>query len=126
MLTEHDDKEAQHLSGGMKRKLSVGMCLIGKSKIIILDEPTSGLDVTSRRQIWQLIENIKQTRSIILSTQHIEEADRLADRVCILSRGKIIALDTPIGIKRNFGVGYDLLMENVDDNDRELPEEELT
>ena len=99
----------------MKRKLSLGMSLIGKSKIIIMDEPTSGLDVVSRRQVWDLIEKIKETRSIILSTQHIEEADHLSDRVCIMSHGKIIALDTPTSLKRNFGVGYDLLLENLRD-----------
>jgi len=99
----------------MKRKLSLGMSLIGKSKIIIMDEPTSGLDVESRRQVWALIEEIKKTRSIIISTQHIEEADYLSDRVCIMSHGKIIALDTPTALKRNFGVGYDLLVENFSD-----------
>lgn len=124
MLTEHADKKAETLSGGMKRKLSVGMSLIGNSKIIILDEPTSGLDVASRRQVWELIQRIKEKRSIILSTQHIEEADYLSDRVCIMSHGKIIALDTPTAMKRNFGVGYDILIENLRDGDEtELPEE---
>ena len=68
MLTKHADKQAKHLSGGMKRKLSLGMALLGKSKIVILDEPTSGLDVVSRRQVWDLILRIKETRSIILSS----------------------------------------------------------
>ena len=79
----------------MKRKLSLGMALIGETKTIILDEPTSGLDVESRQQVWELIKALKQGRSIIMSTQHIEEADELADRVCIMSHGKIIALGTP-------------------------------
>ena len=127
MLTEHADNKADTLSGGMKRKLSVGMSLIGNSKIIILDEPTSGLDVASRRQVWHLIQRIKEKRSIILSTQHIEEADYLSDRVCIMSHGKIIALDTPTAMKRNFGVGYDILIENLRDGDEtELPEEQLS
>ena len=111
MLLKHADKQAKHLSGGMKRKLSLGMALLGNSKILILDEPTSGLDVVSRRQVWELILKIKETRSIILSSQHIEEVDHLADRVCIMSHGKIIALDTPSAIKRNFGVGFDLIIE---------------
>lgn len=111
MLEAHQYKEVQHLSGGMKRKLSLGMSLVGKSKIIILDEPTSGLDVDSRRVIWELIKTIKQTRSVILSTQHIEEADVLADRVCIMSHGKVITLDTPAEIKRKFGVGYNIIIE---------------
>jgi len=57
----------RELSGGMKRKLSLGMSLVGKSRLIILDEPTSGLDVDSRRQIWEIIKKLKETRSIILS-----------------------------------------------------------
>lgn len=95
----------------MKRKLSLGMSLVGNSKIVILDEPTSGLDVDSRKIIWDLIKKIKLNRSVILSTQHIEEADVLADRVCIMSHGKVIALDTPSEIKRKFGVGYNLIIE---------------
>ena len=68
MLTEHKDKLVKNLSGGMKRKLSLGMALVGGSKVIILDEPTSGLDVESRRQVWDLIRNLKQGRTIIMST----------------------------------------------------------
>jgi ATP-binding cassette subfamily A (ABC1) protein 3 len=68
MLQPHRNKKTVELSGGMKRKLSLGMALIGGSKIIILDEPTSGLDVDSRRQVWDLIKQIKQGRSIIMST----------------------------------------------------------
>ena len=111
MLTEHRSKLVKELSGGMKRKLSLGMALIGGTQTIILDEPTSGLDVESRQQVWQLIRKLKQGRSIIMSTQHIEEADELADRVCIMSHGKVIALGTPSNIKRRFGVGYNLYVE---------------
>ena len=111
MLTDHEDKLAEHLSGGMKRKLSLGMSLIGNSKLVILDEPTSGLDVDSRRQVWDLVKNIKKTRSVILSTQHINEADELADVVSILSHGKLIVKDKPWNIKKEFGVGYSLLIE---------------
>ena len=95
----------------MKRKLSLAMALIGGSKLIILDEPTSGLDVESRRQVWDLIKHIKTNRSIIMSTQHIEEADELSDRICIMSQGKLLALDTAKNIKKRFGVGYNLLLE---------------
>ena len=111
MLTEHRDKLVKELSGGMKRKLSLGMALIGGTGTIILDEPTSGLDVESRQQVWQLIRSLKAGRQIIMSTQHIEEADELADRVCIMSHGKIIALGTPNTIKRKFGVGYNVFIE---------------
>lgn len=110
-LTEHKDKLVKQCSGGMKRKLSLGMALIGETKTIILDEPTSGLDVESREQMWNLIRSLKQGRSIIMSTQHIEEADELADRVCIMSHGRVISLDTPDQIKRKFGVGYNVYVE---------------
>lgn len=95
----------------MKRKLSLGMALIGGTQTIILDEPTSGLDVESRQQVWELIRKLKKGRSIIMSTQHIDEADELADRVCIMSHGKVIALGTPMNIKKKFGVGYIISVE---------------
>jgi ABC-type multidrug transport system ATPase subunit len=68
MLTRHQFKKPGEMSGGMKRKLSLAMALIGDSKTIILDEPTSGLDVESRRQVWELILKIREQRSIIMST----------------------------------------------------------
>jgi ABC-type multidrug transport system ATPase subunit len=87
------------------------MPLVGKSSVLILDEPTSGLDVDSRRQVWQLIQEIKKSRSIIMSTQHIDEADELASVVCVMSHGKLVVQDTPAEIKRKFGVGYTLIVE---------------
>lgn len=118
MLREHTNKTAKTLSGGMKRKLSLAMALIGHSRLIILDEPTSGLDVESRRQVWELIKKIKRGRSIIMSTQHLEEADELSDRICIMSHGKLLALDTSFNIKKQFGVGYNLSIEpNCDPNE---------
>jgi len=68
MMTEHRKKMTKILSGGMKRKLSLGMALIGSTSTIILDEPSSGLDVESRQQVWELIRELKKTRSIIMST----------------------------------------------------------
>mgnify|MGYP000695842956 CR=1 FL=1 len=100
MLTEHKDKIVKKLSGGMKRKLSLAMAIVTKPKVIILDEPTSGLDVESRRQVWDLIKKIKEGRSVILSSQHLEEADELADRIMIMTKGKLLSLDKPEEIKR--------------------------
>jgi len=100
MLGEHQNKISKTLSGGMKRKLSLAMALVGDSRLIILDEPTSGLDVESRRQVWALIKKIKVNRSIIMSTQHLEEADELSDRICIMSHGRLLALDTSFNIKK--------------------------
>jgi ABC-type multidrug transport system ATPase subunit len=111
LLGQHKDTLAKALSGGMKRKLSLAMALVGGSKCIILDEPTSGLDVESRRNIWSLIKSIKKDRSIIMSSQHLEEADELSDRIAIMSHGQLLALDTSLGIKKRFGVGYNLFLE---------------
>jgi ATP-binding cassette, subfamily A (ABC1), member 3 len=122
MLTRHRDKKPKEMSGGMKRKLSLAMALIGDSRTIILDEPTSGLDVESRRQVWDLILKIKEQRSIIMSTQHIEEADVLSNRICVMSHGKVIALDTPNNIKRRFGVGYNILLEPINVNEMSAQE----
>lgn len=87
MLTEHQGKQVKELSGGMKRKLSLAMAIVTKPNVLILDEPTSGLDVESRRQVWDLIKTLKVGRSIIMTSQHLEEADELADRICIMTRG---------------------------------------
>jgi ABC-2 type transport system ATP-binding protein len=100
MLTEHKDKPTKELSGGMKRKLSLAMAIVTKPKVLILDEPTSGLDIESRRMVWELIKRIKVGRSIIMSSQHLEEADELADRICIMTKGELLALDTPSNIKK--------------------------
>lgn len=92
------------------------MAIVTRPKVIILDEPTSGLDVESRRQTWELIKRIKVGRSIIMSSQHLEEADELADRICIMTKGQLLALDTPEQIKKQFGVGYKLLVEPKTEN----------
>lgn len=126
MLTEHKHKMVSELSGGMKRKLSLAMAIVSKPKVIILDEPTSGLDVESRRQTWELIKRLKVGRSIIMSSQHLEEADELADRICIMTKGKLLALDRPEGIKKQFGVGYKLLIEPKVDQISQQEFQELT
>lgn len=111
MMSEFADKLVETLSGGMKRKLSLAMAIVTKPNVLILDEPTSGLDVESRRQVWELIKKIKIGRSVIMSSQHLEEADELADRICIMKKGKIYSLDSPDNIKKEFGVGYKLIIE---------------
>ncbi len=85
------------------------MALVGNSKIIILDEPTSGMDAYSRRVIWQILEKIKlEKRTIILTTHHLEEAEILADRIGIMSKGKLLAVGTSDFIKKKFGEGYNI------------------
>ena len=90
---EHDKSDT--LSGGWKRKLSIAMALITEPKILFLDEPTLGLDVLARRELWHMIESLKEKVTIILTTHYMEEAEELSDRVAIMKDGKIIDIDTP-------------------------------
>jgi len=87
--------------------LSLGCSLIGGSKILYLDEPTSGLDPVSRRVIWDILNVIRQeNRTIILTTHFLDEADYLADRIAIMSKGKLLIVGSPNFIKKKFGEGY--------------------
>ncbi|KRX07798.1 P-loop containing nucleoside triphosphate hydrolase [Pseudocohnilembus persalinus] len=104
-------KFAKNLSGGNKRKLSLALSLIGGSKIVFLDEPSSGLDPGSRRKIWDILKQCKQeNRTIVLTTHHLEEAEELADRIGIMSRGKLLTVGTSDFIKKKFGIGYQLML----------------
>ena len=106
-LQEERAKESQHLSGGNKRKLSLGISLIGNSKIIFLDEPTSGMDPVSRKNLWDTLKQIKdQNRTVILTTHHLEEAEHLADQIAVLQKGELFALGSTRFIKEKFGIGY--------------------
>ncbi len=100
-LTESAQKMAATYSGGMRRKLDLAMTLIGKPKIIFLDEPTTGLDPRSRRTMWDIIrELVAEGVTIFLTTQYLDEADRLADRIAVLDQGKLVAQGTPAELKR--------------------------
>lgn len=85
-LTEKRDAQAGTLSGGQKRKLSISMALIGGSKIVFLDEPTSGMDPHSRRSTWEMLQNARAGRIIVITTHFMDEADILGDRVTIMGR----------------------------------------
>jgi ABC-2 type transport system ATP-binding protein len=100
-LVDAAGKPASTYSGGMRRRLDLAMTLIGDPRIIFLDEPTAGLDPRSRRVMWQAIrELVAGGVTILLTTQYLEEADRLADRIAILDRGRIVAQGTPAQLKR--------------------------
>src|SRR4029077_4110942 len=88
-------------SGGMKRRLDIAMTLMGRPALIFLDEPTTGLDPRSRHTTWQLIRDlVAEGVTILLTTQYLEEADQLADRIAVLDRGRIVAEGTPEELKR--------------------------
>ena len=91
-------------SGGMRRRLDLAMTLIGDPRIIFLDEPTTGLDPRSRYTMWQIIRDLVSGGvTILLTTQYLEEADQLADRIAVLDRGKLVAQGTPSELKRRIG-----------------------
>ena len=88
-------------SGGMKRRLDIAMTLMGRPRLIFLDEPTTGLDPRSRHTTWQLIRDlVAEGVTIMLTTQYLEEADQLADRIAVLDQGRVVAEGTPEQLKR--------------------------
>uniref|UniRef100_A0ABM5G8V5 Retinal-specific phospholipid-transporting ATPase ABCA4 n=1 Tax=Pogona vitticeps TaxID=103695 RepID=A0ABM5G8V5_9SAUR len=109
-LPHKRNEEAQNLSGGMQRKLSVAIAFVGDAKVVVLDEPTSGVDPYSRRSIWDLLLKYRSGRTIILSTHHMDEADILGDRVAIISQGKLLCSGSPVFLKNSFGSGFYLTL----------------
>ncbi len=103
-LWERRNDVVQNFSGGMQRRLLIARAILGNPQVLFLDEPTTGLDPQVRREIWNRIRRIRtQGGTILLTTHYIEEAEALSDRVGILSRGKLIALDTPDNLKKMVG-----------------------
>ncbi|OAJ43889.1 hypothetical protein BDEG_27202 [Batrachochytrium dendrobatidis JEL423] len=96
------------LSGGMRRKPSVAIALLGSPRIVLLDEPTTGMDVAAQQRIWSLIRSCKKNRVLILTTHSMEEADVLGDRIAIMSNGHLKTLGTSIFLKSQFGTGYSI------------------
>ena len=109
-LAEKQDDFAKNLSGGQKRRLSVGIALIGNSDIILLDEPSSGMDTSARRSLWEMLKTYKNDRIIILTTHFMDEADFLGDRIGIMGKGKLITCGRSLFLKNKFGVGYNLTL----------------
>ena len=100
-LAASAQKQVSTYSGGMRRKLDLAMTLVGNPQIIFLDEPTTGLDPRSRRTMWTIVrELVADGVTIFLTTQHLEEADQLADRIAVLDQGRLVAQGTPDDLKR--------------------------
>lgn len=101
------------LSGGMKRKLSVGIALCGNSKVVMLDEPTAGMDPAARRAIWDILQEQKHGRTILLTTHFMDEADLLGDRIAIMAGGQLQCCGSSFFLKKRYGTGYHLIMEKT-------------
>ncbi len=93
-LTEIAKAKAKTLSGGMQRRLSIGMALISSPKILFLDEPTLGLDVIARRELWTVVLRLKGQVTILLTTHYLEEVEALSDRAGIMAKGRLVAIGT--------------------------------
>jgi len=103
-LTDAADRRASTYSGGMRRRLDLAASLVGEPRVIFLDEPTTGLDPGRREDVWRAIRGLADGgAAVLLTTQYLEEADALADEVTVVDRGRVIAHDTPAGLKQLVG-----------------------
>lgn len=102
-LTDAVDRRVSTYSGGMRRRLDIAMSLIGKPQLIFLDEPTTGLDPEARMEVWKIVKELaKDGTTVLLTTQYLEEAEQLADRIAILHEGRIIVSGTLEELKKLF------------------------
>ena len=100
-LTDAGSRKVSTYSGGMRRRLDIAMSLIGQPTVIFLDEPTTGLDPEARIEVWQVIQELaEQGTTVLLTTQYLDEAEQLADRIAILHQGRIIANGTLAELKQ--------------------------
>ncbi len=103
-LTDAADRRAGDYSGGMRRRLDLAVSMVAAPRILFLDEPTTGLDPRSRADLWDVVRDlVRAGTTILLTTQYLDEADQLADRVAIIGDGRIVEEDTPSGLKRRVG-----------------------
>lgn len=105
-LLSKENVMAGKLSGGMRRKLSLAMAVVGHSSVLILDEPTSGLDPEARREIWDFLMAMRGRRTILITTHYMEEADVLGDRIAIMHSGRLQCYGSSLFLKKYYGTGY--------------------
>ncbi|ETL35618.1 hypothetical protein L916_12275 [Phytophthora nicotianae] len=121
-LTEKRHAKPNDLSGGMKRKLSVAISLLGDSALVFLDEPTSGMDPYSRRSVWDILQNNRNGRLMVLTTHFMDEADILGDRIASMAEGELRCSGSSLFLKNRFEAGYNLTVVKDDErcDDKEL------
>ena len=140
-LTDAANRQVKTYSGGMRRRLDLGASLVGQPKILFLDEPTTGLDPRTRKELWDIIRELaSEGTSILLTTQYLEEADELADKIAVIDYGKLIAEGTSAQLKKRLGgdmvefelrnkADYEKALKAVDrfcNENRQADEDELT
>jgi ABC-2 type transport system ATP-binding protein len=105
-LADAGDRRAKHYSGGMRRRLDIAAGIVVTPDVMFLDEPTTGLDPRSRNQVWNIIRAlVAQGTTVVLTTQYLDEADQLADRIAVIDHGRVIAEGTPSQLKASVGSG---------------------
>lgn len=112
-LNEYADRRSKLLSGGLRRRLSIGMGIVTEPKVLFLDEPTLGLDVLARRELWRFIEELKQTMTVVLTTHYMEEAENLSDRIAVMTDGAVKAEGTLAELRELGGCAPDASLETV-------------
>ncbi|MBI2854007.1 MAG: ATP-binding cassette domain-containing protein [Chloroflexi bacterium] len=113
-LTDRAQGRVEKFSGGMKRRINLGISLMGHPELLFLDEPTVGIDPQSRNNIYETILGLKgEGKTILYTTHYMEEADRLCDRVAIMDHGRIVAMDRPLELKRKLGPPDKVTLEDV-------------
>jgi ABC-2 type transport system ATP-binding protein len=118
-LTGRAAADVGTLSGGMARRLMLARALLARPAVVFLDEPTAGLDPQSRLVLWEMVEQLHaEGETILLTTHYMEEAERLAERVAIMDRGRLLALDTPAGLRRSVAAGAVVVLRTEGDLDR--------
>ena len=93
-------------SGGMRRRLSLALSLVGGPELVILDEPTTGMDARVRLQTWKLILGLRSRHTVLITTHNMEEAECVSDKIMIMSKGRVIAEGTALQLKKEYGQGY--------------------
>jgi daunorubicin/doxorubicin transport system ATP-binding protein len=105
-LTDASDRQVKKYSGGMRRRIDIAASILNTPELLFLDEPTTGLDPRSRSQVWEIIRSVvAHGTTVLLTTQYLDEADRLASRIAVVDRGKVIAEGTPGELKSSIGSG---------------------
>jgi daunorubicin resistance ABC transporter ATP-binding subunit len=116
-LTEVADRAVSTYSGGMRRRLDLGASLTGRPPVLLLDEPTTGLDPRTRQELWSIVEELRRSgTTVLLTTQYLDEADRLAQRIAVVDHGRIVAAGTAAELKTT--VGAEVLAVRVADTTR--------